>query len=143
MIEASYVYGLIGGLVIGLAAAIHLLGNGRIMGASGVVGGLIDGSRGAERRDRALFVGGLIGAPWIALSLSGRTVEIGVASDAALLVAAGLLVGFGARLANGCTSGHGVCGLSRFSVRSLVAVGLFLAAGVASVFAVKHVIGAA
>ena len=75
MIEQSYIYGLIGGLIIGLAGAVYLLGNGRIMGASGVIGGLVDGSGRSEWRDRALFIAGLIAAPWLALTIMGAEAE--------------------------------------------------------------------
>ena len=141
MIEHSYLYGLAGGLMIGCAAAIYLLGNGRIMGASGVIGGLVDGSGRAEWRDRLLFIVGLIGAPWLALSLLGLTAQTNATSNPAILVVAGVLVGLGARLANGCTSGHGVCGISRLSLRGIVATGLYLFAGGVSVLLFKHILG--
>lgn len=141
MIEQSYIHGLIGGLVIGLAGAVYLLGNGRIMGASGIIGGLVDGSGWREWRDRVLFIIGLIVAPWLALTLSGRTADTNITSDPAILIAAGLLVGLGARLANGCTSGHGVCGISRLSLRGIVATALYLFAGGVSVLLFKHVLG--
>lgn len=141
MIEQSYLFGLIGGLTIGIAGAVYLLGNGRIMGASGVIGGLVDGSGRSEWRDRALFITGLVIAPWVALSLLGITAETNITSNPTVLVAAGLLVGFGARLANGCTSGHGVCGISRLSLRGIVATAFYLFAGGVSVLVFKHILG--
>jgi uncharacterized membrane protein YedE/YeeE len=142
MIDQAYIYGLIGGLIIGTAAALYLLGNGRIMGASGIIGGLVDGSaRGTEWRDRALFVAGLIGAPALALFLMGRSSETNLTSDPVIIIAAGLLVGFGARIANGCTSGHGVCGISRLSLRGIAATGFYLLAGGISVVLFKHILG--
>lgn len=141
MIEQSYLYGLVGGLIIGLAGAVYLLGNGRIMGASGVIGGLVDGSGRSEWRDRALFITGLIAAPWLALSLLGAEAETNITSNPSVLIAAGILVGFGARLANGCTSGHGVCGISRLSLRGIGATAFYLFAGGVSVLVFKHILG--
>lgn len=140
MIEQSYIYGLGGGLIIGLAGAVYLLGNGRIMGASGVIGGLVDGSGLGQWRDRAMFIVGLIVAPWIAITLSGANAETNITSDPGILIAAGLLVGFGARLANGCTSGHGVCGISRLSLRGIAATTFYLFAGGVSVLVFKHIL---
>lgn len=141
MIEQSYIYGLVGGLIIGAAAALYLLGNGRIMGASGIIGGLADGSGRGDWQDRLLFIAGLVAAPWVALSALGLSATTNASSSPAVLVAAGLLVGFGARLANGCTSGHGVCGISRFSLRGIVATGFYLFAGGVSVLLFKHILG--
>ena len=121
MIEQSYILGLAGGLVIGAAGALYLLGAGRIMGASGIVGGLIDGSAANDRRNRVLFIAGLAVAPWVAISFFGVEAETNITSNPAVLLMAGLLVGLGARLANGCTSGHGVCGISRLSLRGIAA----------------------
>lgn len=141
MIEQTYLYGLAGGLIIGVAAALYLLGNGRIMGASGVIGGLVDGSGLGEWRDRALFIAGLVAAPWLAITVFGLADETHITSNPVILVAAGLLVGFGARLANGCTSGHGVCGISRLSLRGIAATVFYLFAGGVSVLLFKHVLG--
>ena len=141
MFEQSYLFGLIGGLVIGVSGAIYLLGNGRIMGASGVIGGLVDGSGLGEWRDRALFIAGLIAAPWLALSILGLSAETNITSNPYVLITAGLLVGFGARLANGCTSGHGVCGISRLSLRGIAATAFYLFAGGVSVLLFKHILG--
>ncbi|MDJ1018230.1 MAG: YeeE/YedE family protein [Paracoccaceae bacterium] len=139
--EQSYLYGLVGGLIIGAAGAVYLLGNGRIMGASGVIGGLVDGSGLGEWRDRLLFIAGLVAAPWLALSALGLSAETNITSNPAVIVAAGLLVGFGSRLANGCTSGHGVCGISRLSLRGIAATGFYLFAGGVSVLLFKHILG--
>ncbi|KNG93640.1 YeeE/YedE family protein [Pseudaestuariivita atlantica] len=141
MIDASYIYGLIGGLIIGLAGAVYLLGNGRIMGASGVIGGLVDGSGRAEWRDRALFIASLVAAPWLAVTLLDIEARTNITSNPVVLITAGLLVGFGARLANGCTSGHGVCGISRLSLRGIAATVFYLFAGGVSVLLFKHVLG--
>lgn len=140
MIAQNYLYGLIGGLIIGLAGVVYLLGNGRVMGASGIIGGLVDGSGLSEWRDRALFIAGLTAAPWLALKILGVEMDTNISSDPTVLVAAGLLVGFGARLANGCTSGHGVCGISRLSLRGIAATVFYLFAGGVSVLLFKHVL---
>ena len=134
---------LAGGLLIGLASALYLLGNGRIAGIAGIVASplraLVSRSRLAPEQTRLVFIAGLLAAPWawrLFAPLPAATLDVGTPG----LLAAGLLVGFGARLANGCTSGHGVCGLSRFSLRSLVNVGVFMGAGVATVFVLRHLL---
>ncbi|WP_299191643.1 YeeE/YedE family protein [uncultured Litoreibacter sp.] len=137
----DWVWGLVGGLMIGTAAAVFLLMNGRIMGASGLLGGVVDGSRkGAARSEAVLFLAGLIGVPFVWHMVRGAP-ETHLTSNIAVLIAAGLCVGFGTRLANGCTSGHGVCGISRLSVRGIVATVLYLAAGGLTVLAFRHMLG--
>ncbi len=137
----DWLWGLVGGLMIGTAAAAFLLLNGRIMGASGLLGGILDGSRkGAARSEAVLFVSGLVGAPLVWHLLRGAA-QTNLTSNIAVLIAAGLCVGFGTRLANGCTSGHGVCGMSRLSVRGIVATLLYLAAGAITVVIFRHVLG--
>lgn len=131
-----------GGLLIGGAAALLLLLTGRIAGVSGMFATFVRiADAGPPLKLAAAFVLGLpIGAA--AVSALVREPDIEVTSSALLLVAAGLLVGFGTRLGNGCTSGHGVCGIGRLSVRSIVATLTFMAAGVATVFVTRHVLGA-
>ena len=140
MIEQSWIYGLIGGLIIGGAASIYLLMNGRIMGASGILGGLADGSSNAFWQERAIFLVGLIGVPGIAALIYGAP-ETHITSNPMVLIAAGLLVGVGTRIANGCTSGHGVCGISRLSMRGIAATVFYLLAGGVTVLLFKHVLG--
>ncbi len=123
-------YGLLGGLMIGSAAAIFLLFNGKIMGASGIVGGLVDGSGHNTWGERLLFIAGLVGAPAL-LGLFTKLPETNVTNNIELLIVAGLLVGIGTRLGSGCTSGHGVCGISRLSVRSIIATLVYIGAGAA------------
>lgn len=139
----DWLNGLLGGAMIGAAAGLFLLGNGRIAGISGIAGGLLDdvarglpGGRSARRLagENALFVLGLLLAPLLYAALGG-TIDIVVSRDLGLLTAAGVLVGFGARLGSGCTSGHGVCGAARLSRRSMVAMGTFMAAAIATVAA--------
>ena len=141
MVEQSYILGLAGGLIIGAAGAIYLLGNGRIMGASGIIGGLADGSAVHEFPDRLMFIAGLMGAPWIAIWALGLNAQTNATGNAVVLAAAGLLVGFGSRLANGCTSGHGVCGISRLSLRGITATVFYLFSGGVSVLVFKHLLG--
>ena len=129
-----------GGALIGCAAAMFALLNGRIAGVSGVLAGLLKPSRG-DVAWRAAFVSGLVAAPLAYLLLVGRLPHPRIDASAAALVVAGLLVGAGTRYGSGCTSGHGVCGLSQFSLRSLVATASFMGAGFATVYAVRHLLG--
>ncbi|WP_038209141.1 YeeE/YedE family protein [Xenophilus azovorans] len=129
---------LAGGALIGLAAAVLLLGCGRVAGISGILGGLLRPLRG-EWAWRLAFVAGLFASPWLfalATALPVPRIEAG----GGVLVLAGLLVGLGTRLGGGCTSGHGVCGLARLSPRSLAATLAFMAAGFATVFVARHVL---
>lgn len=131
---------LAGGVIIGIAAAMFILLNGRIAGISGVLGGLLKPVRG-DISWRVAFTAGLVGAPLLyALftELPRPQIDAGYVG----LVAAGLLVGVGTRYGSGCTSGHGVCGLSRLSLRSLAATAAFMLAGFVTVFVVRHLIGA-
>ena len=132
---------LAGGVLIGLAAAIFLLFNGRIAGISGILGGLLRPKSG-DASWRLAFVIGLMVAPAAYQLIAALPVSRIDASDT-MLIAAGLLVGVGTRYGAGCTSGHGVCGLSRLSARSLVATLLFMAAGFVTVFVTRHLLGAA
>lgn len=127
-----------GGLIIGFATALLWLLNGRIAGISGIAGGALT-SVGAERQWRLAFVLGLVLSSWVWLMLAPLP-EVVVTSNYQLLALAGLLVGFGARLGSGCTSGHGVCGLSRLSGRSLVATVTFMTVAMGTVFVVRHVV---
>ena len=130
---------LAGGALIGLAAAILLLFNGRIAGISGIFGGLLQWPKG-DIAWRVAFLLGLVAAP-AAYGLFAPLPSVQVDAGTATLVVAGLLVGLGTRYGSGCTSGHGVCGLSRRSPRSLVATVAFMAAGFVTVFTVRHLIG--
>ena len=127
---------LAGGLLIGLAAAAFVLFNGRIAGISGILGGLLRPARG-DIAWRVAFLAGLVGAPilyGLVAILPLATVDAGTGT----LVAAGLLVGLGTRYGAGCTSGHGVCGISRGSPRSLAATAVFMFAGFVTVYIVRH-----
>jgi uncharacterized protein len=140
MWQTDWTFGLIGGLMIGLAAVVFLAFNGRIMGASGILGGLVDGSGRSNWGERAVFVAALIGAPAIAALIWGAP-ETHATGNVAVLIAGGLLVGIGTRIGNGCTSGHGVCGMSRLSMRSIVATLFYLFAGGATMLVARHILG--
>ncbi|MCA1245954.1 YeeE/YedE family protein [Massilia sp. MS-15] len=127
---------LAGGLIIGAAAAAFVLFNGRIAGISGILGGLLRPARG-DIGWRLAFLLGLVGAP-LAYAMFAALPAVTVVADTPTLVIAGLLVGLGTRYGAGCTSGHGVCGLSRQSPRSLAATAAFMLAGFATVFAMRH-----
>jgi uncharacterized membrane protein YedE/YeeE len=130
----------IGGALIGLSAALLMLSTGRIAGISGIVGGLI-GWNVPDRDWRIAFIVGLILAP-LSGSLAGYVVaEPQMPASWAVIVIAGLLVGFGTRLGGGCTSGHGICGVARLSPRSLVATAVFMAVAIVVVAITRHVLG--
>lgn len=130
----------IGGALIGLSAVILMAFNGRIAGISGVFSGIAFAQKG-DRVWRILFVIGLIAAPIFYQAVSGRMPEFDLSANMPLVIIGGLLVGFGTRLGSGCTSGHGVCGLSRLSPRSLVSVVLFMGAGMLTVTVARTVLG--
>ena len=132
---------LAGGGLLGLASALFILLNGRILGISGILGGLLLPKRG-DRLWRLSFLAGLLAAPWVVQALApvGWLDAPRIDASTGLVVVSGVLVGWGTRYGSGCTSGHGVCGLSRLSPRSLAATGLFMAAGFATVFVLKHIV---
>ena len=133
---------LIGGLLIGAASGLYILGNGRVAGIAGIVASplraVLTRGRLTTEWTRLLFIAGLLLAPWVwrvVAPLPATQLDVGMP----VVMVAGVLVGIGVRLANGCTSGHGVCGLSRFSLRSLVNVLAFIGAGMATVFLLRHI----
>ncbi|MDO8432820.1 MAG: YeeE/YedE thiosulfate transporter family protein [Candidatus Binatus sp.] len=131
---------LAGGILIGLASAAMLLLNGKIAGVSGICAGLLMPARN-ETLWRACFVAGLLAGGAMLRFWIPAAFDFGALKSSAVLAAAGLLVGFGTRLGNGCTSGHGVCGVSRLSARSIFATATFMACGAATVFITDHVLG--
>ena len=131
---------LIGGVIIGLAALLLMLTHGRVMGVSGILGGIVMPSDKSDIRWRVLFVIGMLAGPFAVIHLLDRPVDIMPAASGMILPVAGFIVGLGTAIGSGCTSGHGVCGLARLSSRSLVAVGAFMATGIATVFLVRHVL---
>lgn len=132
---------LAGGVLIGVSAVLLMLTEGRIAGISGIVSRLFPPYSDNRFLSRAGFVLGLLGAPFLYLVSTGALPTITVSSNPVLMIIAGLLVGFGAILGSGCTSGHGVCGISRLSPRSLLATALFMTAGFITVFVMRHLVG--
>lgn len=132
--------GAIGGALIGLAAALLLALNGRIAGISGIVGGLLP-PRAGDMGWRLLFVAGLALGALVVRVFTGEPLAAPTGSSSFMLVLGGLLVGFGSRLGSGCTSGHGICGLARFSPRSMVAVATFMGSAMITVFVLRHLLG--
>ncbi|MDH4458656.1 MAG: YeeE/YedE family protein [Nevskia sp.] len=132
-----------GGLLIGLAAAVMIVFNGRIAGVSGVLGGLMFDGNGSDRRWRSMFLGGMVlGAvllTTLVTSLPAGRLQTGWLG----MAIAGLIVGYGTRMGSGCTSGHGVCGIARLSTRSITATITFMAFGALTVFVIRHLLGAA
>jgi uncharacterized protein len=130
----------IGGALIGLSAVLLMLLNGRIAGITGIAAGLLDPT-GSDRFWRAAFIVGLIAAPLSAMLVSYAVPVPQMPGNLITVVAAGLLVGFGTRLANGCTSGHGICGIARLSARSITATAVFMIAAIAVVALTRHAVG--
>lgn len=138
--EFTPLQSLVGGVMIGFAAVLLLWLNGKIAGISGILGtALTDYSAGS--RWRWWFIGGLLAGGGTALYQWVGTDEIVLRASPPVLIAAGLLVGYGTRLGSGCTSGHGVCGIGRLSPRSLAATGVFMAAAIVTVYVQRHVVG--
>ena len=131
---------LAGGLLIGASASLLLIVNGRIAGISGIVAGLFQRDL-REVAWRAAFVVGVVLAPLLYGVLFGRLTTVTFDVSTGVIVVAGLLVGFGTRLGSGCTSGHGICGLSRASPRSLVATAVFMVTAIVTIFVTRHLIG--
>ncbi|GIX13285.1 MAG: hypothetical protein KatS3mg118_1244 [Paracoccaceae bacterium] len=131
-----------GGLLIGLAAVLLMLGLGRIFGATGIVAGLVFPESRGEFAWRAALVVGMVLAPGLIFLVTGAWPALDVPVSPLMIAVGGVIVGLGASLGSGCTSGHGVCGLSRLSRRSLVAVPTFMATAAITVFVIRHVLGA-
>ena len=132
---------LLGGMILGIAAALYVLLHGRILGISGIVSGLLH-PKATDTAWRLSLVLGLISAPFLAALFLGIFPIVEIDSSWLAIVIAGLLVGFGSQYGSGCTSGHGICGLSRLSPRSLIATLAFMSAGFVMVFVIRHLIGA-
>ena len=141
MTEFTPIASLIGGALIGLSAVLLMAFEGRIAGISGIASRLLPPWGGEALGGRAAFVLGLVGAPFLWMTATGQGVMQTVSANVPLMVVAGLLVGFGSVWGSGCTSGHGICGLSRLSPRSAVAVGTFMATAFVTVLLTRHVIG--
>jgi uncharacterized membrane protein YedE/YeeE len=131
---------LIGGLLIGAAAALTLYSNGRIAGISGILSGILV-PKGADALWRIIFILGLLAGSLFAGLISADAVAVEIQTTPLLTILAGLLVGFGTRLGSGCTSGHGICGLARFSRRSFTATLLFMTTAIVTVYLTRHLLG--
>jgi hypothetical protein len=142
MTEFTPLASLLGGAMIGLSAVLLMLWEGRIAGISGIASRLLPPWRDDGLVSRIGFVAGLVAAPLAMILVTGSAPLQTVSSNVPLMLAAGLLVGFGSVWGNGCTSGHGVCGLSRLSTRSFVATGVFMAVAFVTVFVTRHLMGA-
>ena len=140
MVEPMVIPGLLGGVLIGFAVVLLMATLGRVTGISGIVGSLLPPNPVADRGWRIMFIVGLVLGPVLVMALTGQSGIGQVTDNTALVIAAGLLVGVGTAIGSGCTSGHGVCGLSRFSMRSLVATVTFMAAGIITVAVTRHLI---
>ena len=139
MEDFTPVGGLVGGLLIGLATALMMLFNGQIAGISGIVGSML-AKKASEVGWRAVFVAGLLLGAFIYMLATGGAMPVNIQASLPVMVVAGLLVGFGTRLGAGCTSGHGVSGIARFSKRSIVATLVFMATAIITVFLTHHVL---
>lgn len=133
---------LLGGALVGLSASLLLLTHGKVAGISGIFGGLLRSGT-TDRAFRLWFLGGLLLAGLVVRLVAPSAFASSWTAALPMALVAGLVVGFGTQLGNGCTSGHGVCGVSRFSVRSLVATATFMATGFATVYVTRHVLGGA
>jgi len=140
MVNFTPISAAIGGSLIGLSAVLLMLLTGRIAGISGILGGLLD-FRSEDRDWRIAFIAGLIVAPLIAGWMGYGMPPPELPASWAVIIAAGLLVGFGTRLGGGCTSGHGICGVARLSVRSVAATVVFMLAAIVTVAVTRHVFG--
>jgi uncharacterized membrane protein YedE/YeeE len=131
-----------GGALIGLGAVLLMLGLGRIFGATGIMSGLVFAENSSEFSWRAAMVVGMTLSPGLIFLVTGKMPELSVPVSPLMIAIGGVIVGFGASLGSGCTSGHGVCGLSRLSVRSIVAVPTFMVTAAITVYLIRHVFGA-
>ena len=136
----DWIWGLVGGFMIGIAGALLLLANGRVMGASGIFGGLVDKSGWSNAKERVAFILGTMLFPMAIIPLYD-SVDTHLTDNYWIIIIGGILVGLGSRTANGCTSGHGVCGISRFSLRGIVATVFYISAGGAMILVARHVLG--
>ncbi len=133
----EFLHALIGGIMIGLAATLVMLSHGRVMGVSGIVARLLPPDIGSDWGWRLTFLAGVIAAPLLLVAFTGVPPAVSIEAGRPVLLLAGFFVGLGTVTGNGCTSGHGVCGLARFSRRSVVATGTFMGTAILTVFLVR------
>lgn len=141
MTEFTPIASLAGGAMIGLAAVLLMASHGRIAGVSGIAVRVLPPYLDSRAFGRAAFILGLVAAPLLYTTITGAWAPMTVTDNRAILIAAGLLTGFGSVWGSGCTSGHGICGLSQLSLRSLVAVATFMATAIITVFVARHIMG--
>lgn len=139
--QTDWIMGLTGGVVIGLAASFYLLTNGKVMRASGIIGVLVDKSGWSVARERIVFLAGLVFAPMVCIIVLDIRAKTKVTTKTIVMILAGLMVGIGTRLANGCNSGHGVCGISRLSLWEVFSTIFYPIAGIFAVLVSRHVWG--
>ncbi|MBY4892888.1 hypothetical protein A8B78_07800 [Jannaschia sp. EhC01] len=132
---------LLGGVLIGLGATLLMLFHGRVMGATGILAGLVYPASKSDFAWRAATVAGMVTGPLVVLAISGAMPAVQVPVSTVMLLVGGLIVGVGVTFGGGCTSGHGVCGMARLSPRSIVATGTFMVVTLATVYVVRHVFG--
>lgn len=135
----DWIWGFVGGLMIGCASALYLLLNGKVMGASSIIGELIDRTGLGNWTERVAFLFGMIALP--AILARGMQAETHLTGNWAVLIIAGLLVGLGTDLARGCTTGHGICGMSRLSLRGIISTVIYLLAGATTMAVLRHALG--
>lgn len=133
----EYILALIGGAMIGFAAVLLMAAHGHVMGVSGIVNRLLPPIA-ADWQWRVFFIAGVLLAPVIALTITGDFPDVSITKNPAVLLIAGLIVGVGTVIGNGCTSGHGVCGLSRLSIRSIAATCIFVLSAIVTVYVIRH-----
>jgi len=138
--EQAWIQGLAGGVMIGVSASLVLVVLGRICGISGIFAGCLGNLPDSDGLWRYLFIGGLLAGPVVYHFLSGISVPEPSGAGWVLTIVAGFLVGLGTRIGGGCTSGHGVCGIGRLSVRSILATLTFMGSGIATVFVIRHLL---
>lgn len=135
------VQSLLGGVLIGLSAVLLMFLQGRIMGATGILAGLVTGNAPGERSWRAAMVAGMIAGPLLVLAATGQMPAVDVPVSLPMILVGGFIVGIGVTYGSGCTSGHGVCGMARLSPRSIVATLTFMVVCFATVYVIRHVLG--
>lgn len=139
--EFTPLISLSGGLLIGLAAALLMLLRGRVFGATGILAGFISPQSSGDWAWRAALLAGMVSGPILVMAITGQMPEVQVPVSTAAMIGGGVIVGLGVTFGGGCTSGHGVCGMARFSPRSITATAVFMAAAFATVFVTRHVLG--
>ena len=137
--EPQWIWAVVGGIIVGFGGCVFLLANGRVLGSSGVLGGLVDGSGRNNRMEGIAFIAGLVGFPALMSIFSAAPDTTHATGNMLLLVSGGILTGIGTRIANGCTSGHAISGMSRFSLRSFIATFSYLSAAVVTVTLFRHI----